>query len=99
MARKNALSTGPMIQPGPPPGQAADLGRRRLGSGPTGKPRTWFCSLGLSGHRDPRRTHTASARRATLAAVLNVVQWMGAQGRPMTAGLGVGPQGAFLNLN
>jgi len=32
--------------------------------------------LGLSGHRDPRRTYTASARRPTLPAVLNVVQWM-----------------------
>jgi len=32
--------------------------------------------LGLSGHRDPRRTHTASARRPTLPAVLNVVQPM-----------------------
>ena len=32
--------------------------------------------LGLSGHRDPRRTHTASARRPTLLAALNVVQRM-----------------------
>jgi hypothetical protein len=32
--------------------------------------------LGLSGHRDPRRTHTAGARLPTLPAVLEVVQRM-----------------------
>jgi len=61
-----------------PTGAAARQGSRSRPTtvrvGPNREAEDVALLLGLSGHRDSRRTHTASARRPTLPAVLNVMQ-------------------------